>query len=202
MKEGKILEYLVNKSNLSKDFLDVYEKRYDDSINFIDKILNLDLVKNEQEFYVSSLVINELFSAVRDEIRSVLMFNNGVPISMWKDQRLNPDISEEDYQEIYQKVLSSFDMIFLTKKIIYIPEQSQIDGDSYWDIISSILFLIKQSRTLDATLLTTAILNKADYFVTKDQSLIKHEGKTIKEGYNLEIINTNRGNDILNKMLK
>lgn len=56
------------------------------------------------------------------------------------------------------------------------------------EIYSSILFLIKETKTQDVTLLTTAILNRADYFVTKDERLIKSAKKIINERYGLGII--------------
>ena len=44
---------------------------------------------------------------------------------------------------------------------------------------------------MDSTLLTTAILNKADFFVTEDKRLIDSAKKLIQDDYDLELINTN-----------
>lgn len=154
------------------------------------------------EFYVSTLVTNELFSAIRDEVRSVLFFKSGVPISRWRDSRNNPDIPEEQYEAIYELTLRAFDTLFENHGITIIPEVSPWDDSNYWSICSSILFLIKESKTQDATLLTTAILNRADYFVTLDVPLIKTAKQMMYDEYGLQLINPTEGLQIMRKGIR
>ena len=187
--KGGVLGFLIDKFRLTNEFFDIYSKRYEESINFIDELI-IPRGQNEKsdEFYVSHLAINELFSGLKDELRSIILFKNGVPISKWRDSRNNPDIASEDYKAIYEITLKSFDILFGKKNIEYINELSQEDNPNYLSIYSSILFLIKDAKTQDSTLLTTAIINEADYFVTKDDVLIKSAKNLIKDTYGLELI--------------
>lgn len=196
--KGRVLSSLVSKFHLTNEFFEIYSKRYNNSINLIEEIIILRQERND-EFFVSHLAINELFSGLKDELRSILLFKDGVPISRWRDTGNNPDIKPEDYKAIYELTLKSFDSLFENQAIEYIPEQSQEDSSKYFDIYSTILFLIKDAKTQDSTLLTTAIINEADYFVTEDKRLIKSAKDFIKNNYGLELINPTQALQILHK---
>lgn len=71
---GHILEFLCSSFNLHQDFYNVYFQRYQPSITFIDEILKKRSTGLTDEFYISSLATIELFSAIRDEVRSILVF--------------------------------------------------------------------------------------------------------------------------------
>lgn len=197
--KGEVLNFLVNKYHLTNEFFDVYLKRYEEPINLIEEIIRLENKNEENVFIVSHLAINELFSALKDELRSILLFKNGVPISRWRDSRNNPVITSDDYESIYEITMKSFDILYANKAIEYIEDQSQEDSPDYLNIYSSILFLIKEAKTQDSTILTTAIFNDADYFVTKDETLIKSAKNLIKEKYNLELIKPTQALQILHK---
>jgi hypothetical protein len=199
--KGDVLNFLIDKFHLTNEFFDIYSERYEGSISFIEELIKSGSQNESDEFYVSHLAINELFSGLKDELRSILLFKNGVPISRWRDSRNNPDITSSDYEAIYETTLKSFDILFGKKAIKYIDEQSQEDNSNYFEIYSSILFLVKEAKTHDSTLLTTAILNGADYFVTKDDVLIKSGKNLIKDSYNLELISPAHALQILHKKL-
>lgn len=55
------------------------------------------------------------------------MFNQGVPVTRWRDSRNNPDINENYYKSIYEKTLEAFDQLFAKKLILPIAEQSVQD---------------------------------------------------------------------------
>jgi len=183
-----MLKLLIDRFGLTEDFFEVYFERYKHSMLFVDEIIAQKNRGFKDEFYISYLAINEIFSALRDEVRSILLFSKGIPISSWRDPRNNPNIDAKDYELMYKNGLNSFDELFEKKSIFFIPEQSPEDDPNYLEIYSSILFLIKETKTQDVTLLTTAILNRADYFVTKDERLIKSAKKIINERYGLGII--------------
>ncbi len=185
--KGGVLDWMVDRFSLSDEMRDVYGNRYSDSIEVVDKILSQDY-EAKHEFFLSSLVTNELFSALRDEVRSILLFSKGVPISRWRDARVVPEIPFTDYQSVYENALRAFDELFLGKRIQLIDEQSASSYDGYWSIYSSLLFRIRGSRTQDMTLVTTAIINKADYFMTADEPLIKSARKLLKDEYGLYLI--------------
>ncbi len=93
--------------------------------------------------------------------------------------------------------LASFDVLFENHGITIIPEASPWEDDTYWSICSSILFLIRESKTQDATLLTTAILNRADNFVTLDTPLIRSARQVLQDEYRLHLINPTEGLQVL-----
>lgn len=196
---GGVLDILCNGYHLTTEFRDVYTSHYTESISFIDEIIREEIPESEHEFYVSSLAINELFYAVKDELRSIILFNKGMPISRWRDARANPDIPEKCFRAIYDQTLTSFDTLLGEGSIHYLPEVSAVSDPEYWSIYASLLFLTKDAKTQDATLLTTAIINRADYFVTKDEPLIKAAKKNLMADYNMELIKPSTGLALLKK---
>jgi len=154
---------------------------------------------SRHEFYVSSLAINELFYAMKDELRSIILFNRGMPISRWRDARANPDIPEKCFRAIYDQTLISFDTLLGDGQIQYLSEGSAETDPEYWSIYAPLLFLTKDAKTQDATLLTTAIINRADYFVTKDEPLIKAARKKLMAEYKMDLISPATGLAVLKK---
>ncbi len=122
--EGGVLEFLCEKLELPCDFSSVYIARYRTSLEFINEIMQQRKNGLSDEFYVSALATNELFSAIRDEVRSILLFKGGIPISRWRDSRNNPDIPEECYEHLYGLTLASFDTLFENHGVTIIPEAS------------------------------------------------------------------------------
>jgi len=76
-----ILEFLIRQFHLSQEFLDVYKNRYKESCDFVDRVLKLS--NNNHTFLITELSVNELFSALRDEIRTIILFVDGIPILRW-----------------------------------------------------------------------------------------------------------------------
>ena len=196
---GGVLDILCKGYHLSPEFRDVYLSHYSDSLSFIDTIVDDDIPESEHEFYVSSLAINELFYAVKDELRSIILFNKGMPISRWRDARTNPEIPAKCFEAVYNQTLQSFDALLGAGSIHYVPEQSAMTDPEYWSIYAPLLFLTKDAKTQDATLLTTAIINRADYFVTRDEPLIKAAKKTMRDDYQMELIKPSTGLALLKK---
>lgn len=199
---GGVLDILCNGYHLTKEFRDVYISHYTDSISYIDAIVKEKVPDSNHEFYVSSLAINELFYAIKDELRSIILFNKGMPISRWRDARINPDIPEKCFRAIYNQTLQSFDTLLGEGSIIYLPEGSVESVPEYWSIYAPLLFLTKDAKTQDATLLTTAIINRADYFVTKDEPLIKALKKKMLADYQMELIKPSTGLAMLKKQTR
>jgi hypothetical protein len=199
MGSGEVLDILCDGYHLTPEFRDVYFSHYAESISFIDTIVKDEIPDSNHEFYVSSLAINELFYAIKDELRSIILFNKGLPISRWRDARTNPEIPEKCFRAIYDQTLISFDTLLGDGKITFIAESSAEIEPEYWSIYAPLLFLTKDAKTQDATLLTTAIVNLADYFVTKDEPLIKAAKKGLLDHYNLELISPSTGLTLLKK---
>jgi len=136
---------------------------------------------------------------MKDELRSIILFNKGMPISRWRDARTNPDIPEKCFKAIYNQTLTSFDTLLGEGSIHYLPEGSAESDPEYWSIYAPLLFLTKDAKTQDATLLTTAIINRADFFVTKDEPLIKAAKKQLLADYQMELIKPSSGLAMLKK---
>ena len=76
---GGLLEYLVKRFKLTEEFLEVYKRKYKDSLSFINEIIRQKENGLKDEFFISYLAGNELFSAVRQvvpHIVSVMILRN------------------------------------------------------------------------------------------------------------------------------
>jgi predicted nucleic acid-binding protein len=194
--KGGVLQLLCEQSALPDQFFEIYSSRYEPSLTFVNTIIDKKNQKITDNFFVSHLAINELFSAIRDEMRSILLFNKGCPISMWRNPRYDPIIDAIDYQAVYKQTLQAFIPLFEDGKkdgktqdsVIQLMVEQSPESPNYWDVYSSILFMVKEAKTHDATLLTSAILDKADYFVTLDKSLIKNAKKMLNDQYNIHLV--------------
>ncbi|MFC1755172.1 hypothetical protein ACFL96_17555, partial [Thermoproteota archaeon] len=133
MVEGKILDYLINKFNLSAEFKHVYIERYEMSLTLLNNILDQKYTKTI-EFSVSTLVTNELFSGIKSELISILKLKEGIPLSKWNDTRNIPEISEEIYKEVYNRILRAFDQLFSKHKLELIEEKNALTIKGYYDI--------------------------------------------------------------------
>ncbi|MFA4859536.1 hypothetical protein [Methanoregula sp.] len=111
---------------------------------------------------------------------------------MWRNPRYDPIIDAIDYQAVYKQTLQAFIPLFEDGKtrdsVIQLMVEQSPESPNYWDVYSSILFMIKEAKTHDATLLTSAILDKADYFVTLDKSLIKNGKKMLNDEYHILLV--------------
>jgi predicted nucleic acid-binding protein len=194
--KGGVLQLLCKQSSLPDQFFEIYSSRYEPSLTFINTVIDRKNQKITDGFFVSHLAINELFSAIRDEMRSILLFNKGCPISMWRNPRYDPVIDATDYEQVYRKTLQAFISLFEDSVIELMVEQSP-DNPNYWDVYSSILFMVKEAKTHDATLLTSAILDEADYFVTLDKSLIKNAKKMLNDEYHILLVHPNEAMNII-----
>lgn len=183
----KIIDYLIKEFNLTKEFANVYRRRYEPSVIFVNEVLNSK--EKRYNFYITELSTNEIFSGIRDEVRSVLLFVKGIPISRWMYKRVTKDVKfkEELSRAIYELAMEGLDVL-IENKIEIIPTISPSDAPDYYEVYSSLIFLNPELNTQDAILLTTSIFQEINYFVTLDSDLIKL-GKRLKEAYNMEVIN-------------
>lgn len=188
--DTNILSYwIVEKRILHDKFKEIYSKRYKDSLDLINKLIN----RKKEKVFVIEFSINEAISTIRDEIRAILMFSKGIPLSRWPEEKWNTRIDEELGQEIYETFLNEIDNIFENSETNFsLLNTIEIsDEKTYLEVYSSLIFLIPRIKTQDAVLLTTTIFNKADYFVTRDKRLIKDcKESNIKDKYNFEVIHT------------
>ena len=188
MHNSGVLTLFCDRYGLSEEFREVYLTRYSPSISLIDEIVSQRHGNPACAYYISYLALNELFSAIRDELRTIILFKNGLPISRWRDGRNFPDIPEECMEVIYARIQGTFDLLFENEAIIPLSDEPEENGDNFSEIFAWLIFSNKGIETQDAILLTTAILVRAEYFVTKDDKLRREVRDTLKQRYNVELI--------------
>lgn len=188
---SQIMQFAIQEFHLGQEFLNVYRNRYKHSFGFINRVL--ELTENSDTFGITELSLNELFSGIRDEIRTIMLFVRGVPISRWAYKRETMEVRfpEELSRNIYELTLGGFDTLIGSKKIEIIPTTVPSDARYYFDVYSYLVFLNPGLTTQDAILVTTAIFEKADYFVTMDRDVIRL-GRKLKDKYDLEVLTPGR----------
>ena len=190
----EILKHCIDEFHLPKEFLTVYQDRFEKSITFLNNAL--ETPKEKHLFFIVELSLSELFSGVRDEVRSILYFTHGIPISRWASKRETQEVRfpENLSEQLYNLTSKALDMLFGEQKIGIIPASS--GEDNYLDVYSSLIFLHPDLKTQDAILLTTGIFEECNYFVTADKALIKLN-REIEPRYKMALINTHKALDIL-----
>jgi hypothetical protein len=198
MKEAGILDLLIKKYKLSKEFEDIYFERHKHSILFIEEIILQKKNKTLHDgFFFSYLAMNEVYSAIRDEIRSIILFNNGSPLSRWAEERNNIGLPDKCTIEIFRKIETIFDTLFGNNILEPTSDEPDISGDHFSEIVASLIFKFKKVKTQDAILLTTAISIEAKYFVTFDGRLIDEVKNAISSEYGLILLKPSEGHNIL-----
>jgi predicted nucleic acid-binding protein len=194
---GGLLKQLCDNFDLSDDFFHIFFERYKISNTFIEKLITSKQGNFPKDrFYISLFALNELFSGIRNEVNSIILFKEGVPLSKWLDKI--PSIQREDEGFIYIETMKKFDILFGNKKISLIQDQNpEREWDFYLSIYSEILFSNKYIKTQDTTLLVTAILNGADYFVTSDKRLIEDVSNLTEKEFKLSLITPESASEIL-----
>ena len=200
MTDSGVLDLLIKKYGIPKDFRDIYRNRHNHSIDFIERIIDLKSRGFPDEFYFSYLAMNEVFSAVRDEIRSILLFKNGTPLSRWNEEKNSIDLPVDTMETVYVDIENKFDVLFGNNTILPLSDEPEEKGDNFSEIVASLIFTFKRVKTQDAILLTTAISVKANYFVTFDKRLISEVSKELDQKYQLRLISPGEGNTLLKKV--
>lgn len=200
--DSGVLDLLIKKYQIPSDFRDIYLNRHKPSIDFIQGIIDLKSKGLPDEFYFSYLAMNEVYSAVRDEIRCILLFRNGIPLSRWNEEKNSLDLPEDSMETVYEDIENKFDVLFGNGTIIPLSDEPEEEGDNFSEIVASLIFKFKRVKTQDAILLTTAISVRTNYFVTFDQRLVAEVSKDLAEKYQLRLISPSEGNALLRKIKK
>lgn len=198
--DSGVLNLLIKKYGIPKDFRDIYLNRHIHSIDFIKRIIDLKSSGFPDEFYFSYLAMNEVYSAVRDEIRSILLFKNGTPLSRWNEEKNSIDLPADSMETVYVDIENKFDVLFGNNVILPLSDEPEEKGDNFSEIVASLIFTFKRVKTQDAILLTTAISVRANYFVTFDKRLISEVSKELDQKYQLRLISPGEADTLLKKV--
>lgn len=199
MKDSGILDLLIKKYGIPGDFREIYLNRHKESIDFIQRIINLKSEGFQDEFYFSYLAMNEVFSAVRDEMRSILLFKNGTPLSRWNEEKNFLDLPGDFMETVYEDIENKFDVLFENNTIFPLSDEPGEEGETFSEIVAWLIFTFNHVKTQDAILLTTAISFPAKYFVTSDKRLISEVSKELEKKFHLQLILPAHGNTLLKK---
>jgi predicted nucleic acid-binding protein len=184
---NKVLMPLIVNFSLSQEFHDVYKKRFIESCELLDKIQTIK--KSDHKFLIEELSIGELFSAVRNEVRTIVLFVSGVPMSRWGNERGfdRENVSESILKQIRDDILKGLEDLAKNEKLQIVETHTPSNDDDFIEVYSSIIFLLPGLQTQDAIILSSAILENADYLVTTDRYLLSLK-KVISDQYNLQIL--------------
>ena len=144
--------------------------------------------------------MNEVYSAVRDEIRSILLFKNGTPLSRWNEEKNSIDLPADSMETVYVNIENKFDVLFGNNVILPLSDEPEKTGDNFSEIVASLIFTFKRVKTQDAILLTTAVSVRANYFVTFDRRLISEVSKELDQKYQLRLISPGEADILLKKV--
>jgi len=196
---NKVIDYVVEIQKLSREFRTVYRRRYEKSVRFIDYVLSNPV--DNTEVLVVELSLAEIFSGIREEARTVIMLNKGIPVSRWTSRRETREakLPINIGKRIYKLALEGFDNLFETGRLQIIPTATPSDILDFFEVYSSLLFYNPELTTQDAILLTTAISEEANYFVTLD-GYLTHLSSTFRDAYGLRIIRPDKALNIYRRL--
>lgn len=167
-----VLQPLVEHFKLSDEFLSVYKSRYCDSCEFLEEIKKQ--AQDKHLFCIDELSMSELFSAIRNEVRAIVLFVSGVPIAKWASERdyAKGIVNEELSHDIVDNTNKGIDTLISDFKISITESHTVSSDKNYIEIYSSLIFLHPEIKTQDAMLLCSAAFESSDYFVTTDNALV------------------------------
>ncbi|MDD3036103.1 MAG: hypothetical protein PHO93_04245 [Candidatus Saccharimonadaceae bacterium] len=183
-----ILTEFTGKYGIPTEYNNIYHKKFNSDISYINTLLEIpcEKLQEKHECLIPFLTTNELFSAIRDEIICLKLFAKGEPVSRWPGSKNLFSLDEDEFKIIFRTTMKKVDV--LMQGGLEIIEDCSGDYTEFWDVFASLLLKTENTKTQDVMLLTTAIMNEADFFVTRDERLINVLKAPLKEGYSLEIM--------------
>ncbi len=149
----------------------VLRRRFE-SISFSYTLIEALLSSDRYKVETSNLAIAEVYHVIYNEIISLRLYRNGIPLTLWSKMREKQKLTEEDKYLIRETITRYIGELEKNADITY----DKVDREVYPKLI-----LEYGLRTHDAILLTTAILDRCSWFITNDReivSLCKKKRKT------------------------
>ncbi len=183
-----IHETVFDKLALPKNFKDIYDNRYGLSISFIENIIK-GAFKNKFDFITFEFNIFEVAKAIKDEIKTLYLFNKGVPISRWSNTYNHDKFDEEIISAIYTGYSKSQDTLFVENRINLQTMPFSLNSKTYaeyYEFYNYILFRIPDLSTQDALIISGGYVDHIDYFITEDKRLTEVWKSFTKEDKNIK----------------
>jgi hypothetical protein len=123
--------------------------------------------------------MSELFSAIRNEVRAIVLFVDGVPIAKWSSECEHSKgiINEQLSRNIMENTNKGIDSLVNDYKISIIESHTASSDKNYIEVYSSLIFLHPELKTQDAMLLCSAAFERLNFFATTDNALVRLNSK-------------------------
>lgn len=160
---------------LPDEIISPYQNRYSNSIQFIDRVLERSS-DDEKFFYTFDFNLLETVKALKDEIRTLQLFNNGVPISKWASRQEHQDVTfdERVKDAIYESYNKAQDALFGDDKIMILSHPLSEKGDDwedYYSLFSRLMLDMPGLLTQDGMIISACIFYDIEYLITRDSDL-------------------------------
>jgi len=156
-----IKEKIENEKELEEDGL--LRKRFKEksfSYTLLEIFLN---VEKDVEVVTCDFAWAEAYSIIYDEIICKKLYMEGIPYRMWNKLRKYKELRGDAIDVFRSQVINDFEKLKTRIETV----KDEVD-----DEIFPLLFHKSRMGIYDAMILTTAIVNKADYFVTQDKDIV------------------------------
>jgi predicted nucleic acid-binding protein len=176
-----IADWILVKNKVSKKVKDdLLSQRYH-YMSHSYKLIE-ELIASEVATVTSQLAISEVFSVLSDDAINMKLYMKAIPTAvwMWITFRNRERLSEEESLELHEGILRKIDDLFSDTKVDLIEDEFNLEIYSY-------LVLRLGMKTHDAILLTTAILNEVNYFVTRDDRLIENTRRKFRDKFDVKL---------------
>ena len=141
---------------------EILKERFE-NISYSYTLVEALIATGEYEIKTSNLAIGEVYHVIYNEILSQKMYRLGIPMTLWSKMREKHRLSESEKFLIKDSV---------SKHLRKLEKSVELVKDEVDDEIYPKLVLDYRLRTHDAILLTTAILNNCEWFITNDKEIV------------------------------
>lgn len=172
---SEILNLATKELGLPEELVTAYRVRYSTSINLVNSIIKTNH-NPTFKFYTYEFNFFETNSAIKSEIRSMYLFTKGVPFSKWSDPREFPkiEVSEKFIEEINKRYYKAYRQLTTKKRVNLLVIPFSSDGERFdlqMSIFQDLMYRLPNLRTQDGILVSACLVNRIQYFVTRDKSL-------------------------------
>lgn len=190
MARGGLLEHLQETFGLPDLLVEAYRNRFQEQTRLFDAIDKHVASGGKDQFFISTLALNELFQAVKHEACAVLSFKAGIPVSQWRNHLQNRTIDETSARGIIDATLRALADLQEQHHLQVIIDRNPIDDDDYWNFFGPMLFLMDHAGTMDTTLAVTALLHEADAIISEDQSFRRTFKRSFAEATGMKVLSS------------
>lgn len=197
-----IFNQLLNRKESIEKGTPSYQ-RYEMAHKLVAKII--EFKSDDVLFFISLLIRAEFYYALLEEYKCREMYKGGIPLSSWHINKGKIKLKNEHKGDI-NTAISKFEL----KNIADASDKEKKKIWSSWDIYNypliSALAYGYDIKSHDSILISTAIFNQCDYFITLDQRLRdkfkEHKYTITVNKQKIKFISPDESFEIINKIEK